>query len=392
MQKYKSGCFYIKSAAIILVVMALFLSGCKKDKINIGVEAGDLDISQSYFDGHYIAKGESGYYFFGGLGKYIYYFDTSSHQTIPLCNKAECEHNSSDCMAYVADARSYIFYYKSELYWLMEESGKYVLMKCGQDGTNHTRVAELCECSDEAIECVFVNGYIYFSQNVEDAIEYEDKNVKLKRMSLSDNKIEEVYNYTGKGVAIQGLKAYSDNVYSYVTVVEKTGEKTFERKGKGVYVSNVKDNKTEIVVDDSVADYCLDTKNGYFYYYVYNDGLYKVKDGSRERILKATEETGFCNLNFDGNYVYMNNLYWVFYSNQYMEQDNESKETIWIYDNGELKTSIDMKEAGIILGFNGDEEYYFAVVKGMGAWTCFSKKEFFETGKINWIEIKADVE
>lgn len=389
MKRWKFSYSLKQSMAVMLVIVlsVLPMSGCKSDKVNVNIKDGDLDISQSYFNKHYVAKGESGYYFINAIEKKIYYFDASARQTIPLCSKAECKHDNSQCMAHIEGALNdlLIFYCGGKLYWLVNEGGKCMLMQCEQDGSNHTEVAPICTYDDNSVfECIFVNGYIYFTENGGNEITDEDKNVKLKRMSLSDKKIENVYDYTGKGAVIQGLKGYSDDVYSYVTVVEETGDKMFKRSGKGLYVSSAKDNKTEKVVDDSVADFCLDTKNKCLYYYVYSDGLYKVKDNNKEMVIKATEQTGFCNLNFDGNYVYMDNSYWAFYSSRFMAQDYDIKKTIWIYDNGELKTSIDMAEKGLFNGgINGDTEYYFDSED-----RCFSKKELFETGKINWIELK----
>ncbi len=378
---------------LVIILSVSVLSGCKKKNVNITIEDDDLDVSQSYFSAHYIAKGQGGYYFLDGHN--IMYFDASTHHTIPLCSKAECKHDSSECMSYIDGSLtySYIFFYSEKLYWLVSEGGMFTLMECGQDGSNHKKVAALCPYSDDTyIECVFVNGYIYFTENGGNEISDRDKTIKLKRMSLDNKKIEDVYEYTGKNAVIQNLKAYSGSVYFIITEIEETGEKTCRRIGKGLYANSVKSNETEKVIDDSISDFCVDTKNKYLYYYVYSDGLYRVKDNNKERIVTATEQTGFCSLTFDGEYVYMANDYWKFYSGYFMNQDYDIKAMIWIYDNGKLKTSIDMNEAGMIdAGCNGNKEYYFANARGYNN-ACFSKKEFFETGKINWIEINADME
>lgn len=377
MKKYKLWERIKRTAAIVLIVMLSIpvLSGCRKDNVNITIEEGDLDASQSYFSKHYVSKGESGYYFLGGRsGRYIMYFDTVTNQTIPLCSKAECKHDSAECAAYVDGTivYSYIFFYNGKLYWFINEGGMLTAIEGEQDGSNQKRVAALCTYSDNTtFECVFVNDYIYFTENGGNEISDEDKTVKLKRMSLTDKKIEDVYEYTGKNAVIQNLKAYSNDVYSLITAVEETGEKTCKRSGKGLYISNANSNETKKVIDDSVSDFCLDTKNKYLYYYVYSDGLYRVKDNNKENILKATEQTGFCNLTFDGNYVYMDNEYWAFYSSYFMAQDYNIKKMIWIYDNGQLMTSIDIKEAGMIsAGNNGDTEYFFGTVSGLGD-ACF---------------------
>jgi len=387
-----SICGYFKgftAGMLIIILLASTLSGCKKENVNISIEDDDLDVSQSYFASHYIAKGQDGYYFLDTHN--IMYFDAATHQTIPLCSKAECKHNSSECMSYINGLHKfYIFFYDGKLYWPESSGGMFTLMECGQDGSNHKKVASLCPYSDDTtIDFVFVNGYIYFTENGGNTISDNDKTIQLKRMSLDNKKIEDVYKYTGRNGVIQTLKAYSEDVYFIITEIEETGGNAFRRVGKGIYTSNVKSNETKKVIDDSVSDFCVDTKNKSLYYYVYSDGLYRVKDNNKEKITTATEQTGFCSLIYDGEYVYMDNSYWKFFSGYFLKQDYDIKAMIWIYDDGSLKTSIDMKEAGMTsVGENGDKEYYF----DMQNEACFSKREFFETGRINWIEMKADKE
>lgn len=386
-------------AIFCLLLLSATLSGCKKEASGITIKDEDLDVGQSYFSSRYVAKGENGYYYFGGFGQYILYFDAATQEAIPLCSKAECSHDDSECMAYVGASNEalQIYFYNDKLYWLENNAGMVILVECRSDGSERKNVGELCVANDDTVNITFCNNYIYFTENAGHSVSDEDKTIFLKRMSLSDKNFETVYEYKGKNAVIQNLKTYSDEVYFVITSVEKTGEDTYERSGKGVFAADSKSNETRVVIDDNVYDYCIDTQNKYLYYYLYSDGLYRAKDENKEKIYTATQHTGFCNLTFDGEYVYMDNDYWETFSSYFMKNDYDIDRLIWVYDNGELKTTIDIKASGMTKHINGDSEYFFADIrreessdKKLKGKSCFSKKEFFETGEIHWIE--GDVE
>lgn len=58
-------------------------------------------------------------------GKVIYYYDINKNTASPLCNKADCRHNTIDCEAYfdnindedIQDNGGFV-YYKNQLYML----------------------------------------------------------------------------------------------------------------------------------------------------------------------------------------------------------------------------------------------------------------------------------
>ena len=91
-------------AIIILVVVMVTKNGKKDKSIDIG-SAGNEEEEQSYWraDSHGVAKAETGYYYLewndDKFTTTLKYFDDSTHKTTPVCAKAECMHNSSDCKA-----------------------------------------------------------------------------------------------------------------------------------------------------------------------------------------------------------------------------------------------------------------------------------------------------
>lgn len=390
-----------RKSGVLFLLIALALSGlcgCKKEIGSINVKQEDLDVNQSYFRKRRVAKAENGYYFLGGKGRrYILYFDAQTQKTIPLCSKAQCSHNDKACMAYIGDTiwengNALICYYGGKLYWLAESGSMVQLAECGADGSGRKVTGDLFAAKENAEEFVFCSNYVYFSDNAGHAIDDTEKVSALKRMSLQDKKVETVYEYKGKNAVIMNLRAYSDEVYFTIAAVEQTGENEFVKSGKGLYASNAASNETRVVVNDNIHSYCLDTKNGYLYYYVYNDGLYRVQDKAKELVYKATDETGYCDLIFDGQYVYMDNEMLEGHSKRLLKKEDVIQTKIWVYENGVLKTTIDAEAEQMVGLLNGDEEYFFTWKNPGYKLSCFSKKEFFETGKIEWLDAIDELE
>lgn len=382
---------------LLVTVMLIAFTGCKEKSTDINIEDIDLDVSQTYFKDRYVAKGEQGYYYLDNWGEYILYFDEATKEVIPLCSKAECTHDGKDCMAYVKDVQIdfQVYYYAGKLYWLTTNDGMTKLMECGADGSDRKIIGELYPFDTESSEAdlMFAGGNVYFTENG-NVNKDSEKSIFLKKMSLNTGAVESVYEYIGTNCSIQKVKAYSDNVYFVIYESVKNGERTVENRSKGLYMYNNKNGKTELIVDGSVRDYCIDTKNKALYYYVHNKGLYKSENGEKKLIYTATEQTGFCELTYDGQYVYMDNSMWKKFSKLFMGLDYDITSTIWVFDGGTLKTTIDIDKESVKTFCNGDSNYFFVerkqttldeenVIKG---YSLFSKKEFFETGKINWIE------
>lgn len=154
----------------ICIIICLILTGltaCGKDYS--GEEVSTKEVVQKFEnfnydsmkipyyqkDNHVIAVSENGYYFvrnvsawgydnfvnlyYGRIseksaikasdkkkyGKVIYYYDINKNTASPLCNKADCRHNTIDCEAYfdnindedIQDNGGFV-YYKNQLYML----------------------------------------------------------------------------------------------------------------------------------------------------------------------------------------------------------------------------------------------------------------------------------
>ena len=59
--------------------------------------------SQSYWGtvAHNFVKGEGGYYYMDNGDSYLMFFDEETQESYPLCALPNCQHNTTDCNAYV---------------------------------------------------------------------------------------------------------------------------------------------------------------------------------------------------------------------------------------------------------------------------------------------------
>lgn len=99
------------------------------------------------------------------------YMDNGSDRLIPLCGRADCSHNNSDCNAAVSYAEG-ISFRNGYLYVMcgsMEGSGS-SLIRMEPDGSNHVEVLDLLDFASEhggeTATCVLMTeGYFFFKIN-----------------------------------------------------------------------------------------------------------------------------------------------------------------------------------------------------------------------------------
>lgn len=83
------------------------VNNISSDGLNIGM----------FISSGYMCETESGYYYLGGNGSIIQYFDKETDISVPLCVKPECDHVGEDCNGYVAPCVG-LSYLNGRLYWV----------------------------------------------------------------------------------------------------------------------------------------------------------------------------------------------------------------------------------------------------------------------------------
>lgn len=146
----------MKRIFIIILSCILMFSFCgctnKAKTVDLnGVEA-DSQPGWNIFN-QPVAKGENGYYYIKLIKQpwsyNIYYMDSVSRQTIPLCNKPDCDHKNTDCNSYIDIKANYhtsnIYYYKNNIYLLHDNGAKGLteLVRISADGSVRETVFEV---------------------------------------------------------------------------------------------------------------------------------------------------------------------------------------------------------------------------------------------------------
>lgn len=118
---------------IVIIILTLFIiRKLKKTDTLISVkDIGEELQEQSYWrtDSHRVCKAESGYYYLqyddNKMLTMIRYMDGNTHKTTPVCAKAECMHDSSDCNAMLGNdyMSTQIHYYKGNIYVIRVDNG-----------------------------------------------------------------------------------------------------------------------------------------------------------------------------------------------------------------------------------------------------------------------------
>ena len=136
----KSKLFY----CVLLILALTILTSCRKSDSKQSLShislVNSIDDSQPYWSAtsaHNVAKGADGYYFIG-KDHFIYYFDSESQEIIALCGKADCNHNNSQCNAFIEPLTylpSSIYYHNGYLYLLKDVAGNAILEQFNEDGS-----------------------------------------------------------------------------------------------------------------------------------------------------------------------------------------------------------------------------------------------------------------
>ena len=100
-------------------------------------------------NGVYFMYSTMGYTDIGEQISYVLYSDYGSDTFIKLCGRADCDHNNTDCNAYIADGNN-IYYYDGYIYAVSGSSGsrndtseRAGLIRMNMDGSNRVTVLDL---------------------------------------------------------------------------------------------------------------------------------------------------------------------------------------------------------------------------------------------------------
>ena len=340
---------------ITVLIMCIFMNACRSSNKK---EISLLEENQSFWNDQpkMFTKGNNGYYY--TCDNKLMYMDGQDGDYYPVCGKAECEHNSEMCDAFLDDTfmSQSIWYYNENIYLL--KYNKYektvMLIKVNKDGTERK---ELCVIAKTNVQrngeygFVFHDNYAYMYSVLGQPTLQTDGKTAITKISLSDGKMEDIYSVEANKNQITSLKCYADKLMFVVVKRKQEGDKIVCETSE-IYSYDCSDGKLEKFLNEPVCDYSLDMQSNTLYYYKLGDGLYKkeLHSGKVTQIYQSEENTYMCQISFDGKNVYM--------TNQRMDTLGLFYQCyVWIISpEGEQVNKLAVSST-----FFGDDQYLFAI-------------------------------
>ena len=183
------------------------------DLTNYSMDTVFATDDQPYFIWHQVAKSEHGYYYF--KSQMLMFYDVNTKQEVPVCNKADCNHDrlNTDCNAnFMGSSEMFpkdtistnrILYYDGNLYMVGYDEESYTcLYKIASDGSTRERYMRLyrsdmytsdgdtMSMSWSTPDVCIHHGYVYYIYN-------KESEQKIRRMKLGSEKAEIVFASSG---------------------------------------------------------------------------------------------------------------------------------------------------------------------------------------------------
>lgn len=325
----------------ILIIFSIFLSGCKKEKQETGYTIDNLGTNDTfviekdgYADQPYwnymnrpFTKAENGYYYLDTF--YLKYVDENMNVyrlcSDPLCicrnplsteEEKEMRRNGIEIPKCRADFRecNTIYYHNGLLYSFEcdEETNQVYLISISTDGLGtKKRIFSVGPYDNDYygnMRMVIHDNKLYV---YDWAVGYEDSEKTITRYSLDGKEKKVIARFKGTFVHFTGVKSYGSKLFY---IVEEVADKSdmLKMTSEGVYVYDYNTEETVRILTNYVNDFAVDEENNIIYYYITGDGMYKKPLDTKGtegavKLYNAEDETYFCDLSYDGTYLYMNN-------------------------------------------------------------------------------------
>ncbi len=269
----------MKIVLLLMVIIVCTIAGCSKDKDDSIEVRGKNYYRSGVAD---LVEVSSGFYMID-TSNFIKYYDKESKQTIVLCNKPECKHNSSECYGYVNYLRGTLATDGKYLYFIgmervINEKVKemvieYFLCRVHLDGTVIEKLSTIktqIVKGEETVNGLWTSN-LYVTENVAYYLMYsneerEESGVKLYRINLEkEGKITELTFIPCSDEGHGTLTLYGGYNNFLWFQIQRLGEKGFVGD---IYYYDLKNKVKEKVMDniqDARASGMEPIEDGFFY-------------------------------------------------------------------------------------------------------------------------------
>ena len=326
--------------------------------INENVEGSDIHLEMPYF-----SKSEYGYYFYKeNYSKCMFilmFYEPESGQSVPLCNRPDCTHDSEECNACFFYNNSekerylsnYLQYYDGFLYVIGYDKEYNVgLYRVSADGSSREKYMHLYKADVTPIQADtnsvgeqkdFRYPDVYIYQDYVYYIDSKEMLPKIRRMKLGTDETEIIFESDVERAMLYRMHFYGD--YLFFQTAHYTDDSYSELDG-GIYAYNIQNGEMSLVKKDAIAPYCVCDK---CLYYNNLNGISKFNLKSGEDIVIVSDEELI--------FPYVNEQYIIAYGDD---------SVVFYAHSGEEMYRVSTKDLLHFLG--GDSRYLFAQSKGWG--------------------------
>ncbi|MCD7709081.1 MAG: hypothetical protein LUI02_04320 [Clostridiales bacterium] len=339
--------------AVLLGCMVFVLTACSSSNnadTEQGVSSGGASFDDSdatmFFYNWYGVAADEGYYFLSD-NCYLKYYDIATGTSAYLCSKAGCEHDDTECDAFISyDMGPVLLYHGGYVYgMLFEDEVDAYLWRMSADGSTkeleykklYTSPAD--EYGDAIIydpEICICDGDIYYYTRSE-----AEPNLYKVALDSSGPGSEVVFSATGDRAELYRLKQNGD--FIFFQSGNFVDDDYIDIDG-GIYAYNAKTGEVTLVKKDAISDYCV--QNGMLYYNM-NGTIYAMSltDGMEQKIVKADSDNPYIDVIGDVLYTW-----------------DDDDRILCAYDlEGNLIASQCAADWGVMSFYWGDDRYFMGM-------------------------------
>jgi len=236
---------------------------------------------------------------------------------------------------------------------------------------------------DASTHLVFHGDYAYaYCEYTHYTLDEEYTEI-IKRISLKDGSTNNIYEVSGKNITVADVKSYGNRLY--FAVQEQVEKRSYNSKTRGLYAYDYDTEKVSLVSDEDISDYCMIGDKNIFAYYVVGQGLYysDINEQTTQLVIKADKIYDRCNLSYDGNYVYMDNILYQIRTNSRADFD---KRCMVLTADGSKVNEISCQNISTL--YYGDSRCMFALSEdGNDQYAYIDKKDIENADK--WVKFYA---
>lgn len=273
------------------------------------------------------------------------FYDYQTKQVVPVCNKANCSHNTKDCNAVFSDSRYpsliNISYYNENLYVMAQNDGYLCLERISLDGSSRNVSCEFARVETDVDEdedgmkttstyypnWIIHRGYAYYATSYPGSGKAELMRVKLD----SEEKAEVLYSMEGEYPELYRVRGYGNGIYFQMGNYTDDSMTDIDA---ALYVYNVDTGKISEVASDVIKYYTIG--ENVVFYFDEDDNITKYDVLTKKRKVFCETEKG----DYGSQYTLFikNDKFYYIYSNYDKDMNEIVHEYEYSFDGQMLAT------------------------------------------------------